>query len=83
MWGSLKIETDFFGHWTKNLTGEPAPVRLLLHHVGLRGAFSAKKQFGQAVGHHDRHGLHVAISLTFGTLGGYALARPTAACSCC
>ena len=35
-WGSLKVETDFFGHWTKNLRCRYlARVRRVLHLAGL------------------------------------------------
>ena len=81
MWGSLKIETDFFGHWTKNLTGEDTLRQFGSYFttLGYEAAFSAKKQFGQAVGNTMIVTVcTVAISLTFGTLGGYALARSTA-----
>ena len=81
LWGSFKFETDFFGHWTKNLTGEDT-IKLFgsyFTNFGYEVAFSAKKQFGQAVANTMIVTVcTVVISLTFGTLGGYALARSTA-----
>ena len=80
-WGSTKIETDFFGHWVKNLSGEDTlrSFGSYFTTLGYDSAFSAKKQFGQAVGNTMIVTVcTVVISLTFGTLGGYALARSTA-----
>ncbi|MGB1156657.1 MAG: carbohydrate ABC transporter permease [Alphaproteobacteria bacterium] len=80
-WGSLKIETDFFGHWTKNISGVDTlrTFESYFTTLGYDSAFSAKKQFGQAVGNTMIITIcTVVISLTFGTLGGYALARSTA-----
>ncbi len=78
-WGSFKVELDFFSKadWTNALTG----ARTLAEHGtaftgdGYSGAWIEEK-FGRAV-------LNtfivcfftVTISLTFGTLGGYALSR--------
>lgn len=81
MWGSFKFETDFFGNWTKPLTGEDTLRQFGTYFTGLgyEVAFSAKKQFGQAVGNTlVVTALVMVISLTFGTLGGYALSRSTA-----
>ena len=81
VWGSFKVETDFFGLWTKNITGEDTLRNLGQYFTGLgyEVAFSDKKQFGQAVFNTFIVTFFVMIiSLTFGTLGGYALARSTA-----
>ena len=80
-WGSFKFETDFFGHWTKNFTGEDTlrDFGQYFINLGYEIAFSPKKEFGQAVINTMLVTVFVmAISLTFGTLGGYALARSTA-----
>lgn len=80
-WGSFKFETDFFGHWTKNLSGEDTlrGFGQYFINLGYEIAFSPKKEFGQAAINTMMVTVFVmAISLTFGTLGGYALARSTA-----
>ena len=45
-WGSFKFETDFFGHWTKNLSGEDtAGFGQYFINLGYEIAFSPKKEF--------------------------------------
>lgn len=81
VWGSFKFETDFFGIWTKNLTGEDTLREFGSYFtaLGYEIAFSPQKQFGEAVFNTFIVTVCVVvISLTFGTLGGYALARSTA-----
>ncbi len=81
VWGSFKVETDFFGLWSKNITGEDTLRNLGTYFTGLgyEVAFSPQKAFGQAVVNTFVVTISVVvISLTFGTLGGYALARSTA-----
>jgi multiple sugar transport system permease protein len=79
LWGSFKVEGDFFSKadWTNALTGP-----LTLTETG--GTFTGQGYFGAWVTNEFwRAGLNtlivvvcvVTISLTFGTLGGYALAR--------
>ena len=78
VWGSFKFETDFFGIWTKNLTGEDTLREFGSYFtaLGYEIAFSPQKQFGEAVFTTFIVTVCVVvISLTFGTLGGYALAR--------
>ena len=81
LWGSFKFETDFFGQWTKNITGQDTLREFDRYFtaLGYEIAFSPQKGFGQAVVNTLIVTLSVVlISLTFGTLGGYALARSTA-----
>ncbi|OAN76301.1 ABC transporter permease [Jannaschia sp. EhC01] len=79
MWGSFKVEGDFFSRadWMNAITG-PATQR----ETG--GAFTLEGYYGAWVEQEFwRNALNtmivvvftVVISLTFGTLGGYALAR--------
>ena len=79
VWGSFKVEGDFFSRadWTRALTGE-----LTLLETG--SAFTGAGYYGAWVQEAFwRAGLNtlvvvvsvVCISLTFGTLGGYALSR--------
>lgn len=79
LWGSFKVEGDFFSKadWTNALTGP-------LTKAGTGGAFTGQGYHGAWITHEFwRAGLNtlivvvsvVTISLTFGTLGGYALAR--------
>ncbi len=79
LWGSFKVEGDFFSKadWTNALTGP-------LTQAGTGGAFTGQGYSGAWVTNEFwRAGLNtlivvvsvVTISLTFGTLGGYALAR--------
>ncbi|WP_085902054.1 carbohydrate ABC transporter permease [Kiloniella majae] len=81
LWGSFKIELDFFSKadWQNALTG----ARTFLEHGspftgdGYQGAW-VQEEFWQAVINTAIVCFFtVAISLTFGTLGGYALSRST------
>ena len=82
MWGSFKFESDFFGHWSKAISGVDTRTFTdgsAFTFIGYEIAFSSERMFGKAI----LNTLIVtvctmAISLTFGTLGGYALARSTA-----
>ena len=81
MWGSFKVEADFFSRtdWTRALTG---PLTLAQEGSrftldGYRGAW-IDEEFWRAALNTGVITLFVtAISLTIGTLGGYALARST------
>jgi trehalose/maltose transport system permease protein len=79
LWGSFKVEGDFFSKadWSNALTGP-------MTHAETGAAFTAQGYYGAWITNEFwRPGLNtlivvvsvVAISLTFGTLGGYALAR--------
>jgi trehalose/maltose transport system permease protein len=79
LWGSFKVEGDFFSKadWTNALTGP-------MTRTETDGAFTGQGYHGAWVTNEFwRAGLNtlivvvsvVTISLTFGTLGGYALAR--------
>ena len=79
LWGSFKVEGDFFSKaaWTRALTGP-------LTQVETGGAFTGGGYFGAWVQEEFwRSALNtvvvvvsvVCVSLTIGTLGGYALAR--------
>ena len=79
MWGSFKVEADFFSRadWTNALTG---PVterqtggRFTLD--GYRGAWVTEEFWRAVVNTAIVTVSVVVISLTLGTLGGYALAR--------
>lgn len=79
LWGSFKVELDFFsiGHWTDALTGE----RTVETHgssftgAGYFGAWIQEDFWKAAVNSAIVCFFVVCISLTFGTLGGYALSR--------
>lgn len=79
LWGSFKVEIDFFSKadWTNALTG----VRTLAEHGsaftgdGYRGAWIQEEFWRAAVNSIIVCFFVVTISLTFGTLGGYALSR--------
>ena len=81
MWGSFKVEGDFFSRtdWTRALTG---PLTLAQEGSrftldGYRGAW-IEEEFWRAALNTLVITLFVTlISLTIGTLGGYALARST------
>ncbi len=79
LWGSFKVEGDFFSKadWANALTG-PLTMREtggVFTGAGYHGAW-IKEAFGlAAVNTIIVCVFVVAISLTFGTLGGYALAR--------
>ena len=81
LWGSFKVEGDFFSkaNWAQSLTGE-----LTIQETG--GAFTGNGYYGawvqEGFGEAAFNSLivcffTVTISLTCGTLGGYALSRST------
>ena len=81
MWGSFKVEADFFSRtdWTRALNG-PATLaqegsRFTLD--GYRGAWVEEEFWRAAINTLVITLFVTAISLTIGTLGGYALARST------
>lgn len=81
LWGSFKVEGDFFSKadWSNALTGPltVAESGSAFTSDGFHGAW-IKEAFGIAVLNTVLVCLFVVtISLTFGTLGGYALARST------
>ena len=79
LWGSFKVEGDFFSRldWMNALTGartiaetgEPFTLR------GYEGAWIDREFWRAAINTGIVTACVVAISLTFGTLGGYALSR--------
>ena len=81
LWGSFKVEGDFFSkaNWANALTG-PLTIKetgAVLTGDGYHGAW-VKEAFGLAAMNTVIVCLLVVtISLTFGTLGGYALSRST------
>ena len=81
LWGSFKVENDFFSKaaWSNALTG---PLTRAAH----GGAFTGAGYFGARVQEEFwRSAVNsflvvvcvVVVSLTFGTLGAYALSRST------
>ena len=79
LWGSFKVEGDFFSKadWTRALTG---PLTLaetggVFTGAGYEGAWVAEAFWRAALNTLIVVVSVVCISLTFGTLGGYALAR--------
>lgn len=79
LWGSLKVEADFFSKsdWRNALTGARTLVetggRFTLN--GYEGAWLQEEFWRSALNTGIVVIFTVAISLTLGTLGGYALAR--------
>ncbi|KLN59876.1 ABC transporter permease [Kiloniella spongiae] len=81
LWGSFKIELDFFSKadWRSALTG----ARTILEHGssftgdGYQGAWVQEEFWKAVLNTAIVCFFTVAISLTFGTLGGYALSRST------
>ena len=81
LWGSFKVEADFFSkaQWTNALTGPQtlAQTGSAFTLQGYRGAW-IEQGFGRAALNTGIVTFFVVIiSLTFGTLGGYALSRST------
>lgn len=79
LWGSFKVEGDFFSkaNWTAALTGELTQVETGGQFTG-NGYYGAwvEEEFWRAAWNSALVCLFVvAISLTLGTLGGYALSR--------
>ena len=79
MWGSFKVEADFFSRadWTRAITGPNTLAqegsRFTL--AGYRGAWIDEAFWRAALNTVIVTVFVTAISLTIGTLGGYALAR--------
>jgi multiple sugar transport system permease protein len=81
LWGSFKVQADFFSKldWTNALTGVQtmAETGSVFTGQGYYGAW-VEQDFGRAVWNTLIVTFFVVlISLTFGTLGGYALSRST------
>ncbi|MCK0149670.1 carbohydrate ABC transporter permease [Marivita sp. S6314] len=81
LWGSFKVEADFFSltNWTNSLTGERtiAETGDAFTGQGYYGAW-VQEEFWRAAWNSTLVCLFVvSVSLTLGTLGGYALARST------
>ncbi len=81
LWGSFKVEGDFFSkaNWANSLTGTLTKTETgsAFTGMGYHGAW-VKEAFGIAAINTVIVCLFVVtISLTFGTLGGYALSRST------
>jgi trehalose/maltose transport system permease protein len=81
LWGSFKVEGDFFSKadWRQALTG---PLTLAEHGSaftgsGYHGAWVKEEFWRSALNSLVVVVFVVVISLTFGTLGGYALSRST------
>jgi trehalose/maltose transport system permease protein len=81
LWGSFKIEADFFSKadWRQALTG---PLTFAEHGStftgsGYQGAWVKEEFWRAALNSLIVVVFVVVISLTFGTLGGYALSRST------
>jgi ABC-type glycerol-3-phosphate transport system permease component len=81
LWGSFKVEGDFFSKadWTRALTGELTMVETgaAFTGAGYEGAWIKEEFWKAALNTMIMSVCVVAISLTFGTLGGYALSRST------
>lgn len=82
LWGSFKVQADFFSEtdWTNAITGANTLARYDSAFTGVayEGAW-IKEDFWRAAFNSLIVTVSVVIiSLTFGTLGGYALARSTA-----
>jgi len=82
LWGSFKIQSDFFSKtdWTNALTGAGTIARYDSPFTGAayEGAWVQEKFWRATINSLIVTVSVVVISLTFGTLGGYALARSTA-----
>ena len=81
MWGSFKVEADFFSkaNWISTITGKFTLVETggIFTGQGYHGAWVKEKFWLAAVNSALICLFVVAISLTLGTLGGYALSRST------
>jgi len=81
VWGSLKVEGDFFSkaNWMWALTGKLTQVQTGGSFTGLgyQGAWVQEEFWRAALNSAFVCIFVVTISLTFGTLGGYALSRST------
>jgi len=82
LWGSFKIQADFFSKsdWTRAITGVRTEARYGEPFTGAayEGAWVQEAFWRAALNSLIVTVSVVIISLTFGTLGGYALARSTA-----
>lgn len=81
LWGSFKVEADFFSltNWDNALTGEMTRIETggAFTTNGYYGAW-VQEEFWRAAWNSTLVCLFVvSVSLTLGTLGGYALARST------
>ncbi len=78
-WGSFKVELDFFSiaDWTYALTGErtKAEYGSAFTEAGYRGAWIQEEFWRNVINTFIVCFFVVCTSLTFGTLGGYALSR--------
>ncbi len=79
LWGSFKVEPDFFSRadWTNALTG-PSTIRMTgspFTGEGYQGAWVEREFWRAAINTTIVTVSVTVISLTIGTLGGYALAR--------
>ncbi|HSF63043.1 MAG TPA: carbohydrate ABC transporter permease [Paracoccaceae bacterium] len=79
LWGSFKVEGDFFSKadWTRALTGPLTQVETggTFTGQGYHGAWVAEEFWRAALNTGIVVVCVTCISLTFGTLGGYALSR--------
>jgi len=79
LWGSFKVEGDFFSKadWTRALTGPLTTVETgsAFTGAGYHGAWVQEEFWRAAMNSTIVVICVVCISLTFGTLGGYALSR--------
>lgn len=82
LWGSFKVQADFFSKtdWTNALSGTSTMARYGTAFTGVayEGAWVQEDFWRAAINSLIVTVSVVVISLTFGTLGGYALARSTA-----
>ncbi len=78
-WGSFKVEGDFFSRadWMNAVTGPATELQTGSHFTldGYRGAWIEQGFWRNAINTGTVVVFTVVISLTLGTLGGYALAR--------
>ena len=79
LWGSFKVQSDFFSatNWTSALWGTRTKLETgdTFTGAGYYGAFVLRDFWRAAINTGIVVAATVVISLTFGTLGGYALAR--------
>ncbi|MBO9479355.1 carbohydrate ABC transporter permease [Shimia sp. R11_0] len=79
LWGSFKVQGDFFSKadWTQALTGTRTLIETggTFTGKGYEGAWVQEEFWRAAINTFIIVFFTVTISLTFGTLGGYALAR--------
>ncbi len=79
VWGSFKVEADFFSRdsWWDAIYGTKTMIQTggAFTLDGYRGAWIERGFFGSVINTVIVTFFVVVISLTFGTLGGYALAR--------